>query len=311
MDIAAHVLALGGFAQKRELVARGAHDYDLTEAVRSGSVIRARQGWYTTLPATSLRVRAVRVGGRLTGLSAISAMGGWVLRHGILHVAVPRNAARLRSQYDRRVHPPAPRISGVRLHWQRSADGDASSVGVLEALERVVLDESRETTVAAIDWALHTDRVDRIDVELIMLAVPAARRIPWSAFDPLCESLPESLARTRLKDAGHEVRSQVALPNAQPIDLVVDGAVGLEVDGEEFHRDRFLQDRTKDGMIIRANLVPYRAPAITVFSDWNSVEQTITAAVAARRLGNSGNPRRRRRGKRLHDPDRPPRPEFP
>jgi len=75
-DIARIVHQLGGIAQKQQLVARGARDLDLTRAFRSGAVDRARQGWYTTLPSEDLRVRAVRVGGRLTGLSAVHALGG-------------------------------------------------------------------------------------------------------------------------------------------------------------------------------------------------------------------------------------------
>ena len=308
MDVAAQVRKLGGFAQKQQLVARGASDRDLTEAVRRGDVSRARQGWYTTLPAMDLRVRAVRVGGRLTGLSAIEAWGGWVLEHGILHVAVPRNAARLRSQFDRRVHPPAPRIAGVRLHWQLRADGDAASVSMLEALECVLHHESRETAIAALDWALHRQLVDRLAVERLLFA---SNRINWSDLDPDCESLPESLARTRLRLAGHVVRSQVPLDNAQPIDLVVDGVVALEVDGEEFHRDRFVEDRTKDARIIRANLVPYRAPAVAVFRDWPSVEATVAAAIASRHVGNSGEQPRKRRPKRVSVPARHPIPDFP
>jgi very-short-patch-repair endonuclease len=311
MDIAAHVDALGGFAQKRQLVARGARDLDLTRAVRGGTVRRARQGWYTTLPERDPRVRAVRVGGRLTGLSAIAALGGWVLRAPLLHVAVPPNAARLRSASNRFAHPPARRIRGVRLRWDVGRGGDVSMVGLIEALRRVVLDESRETAIAALDWALHTGRVDEMDVASIMLAVPARHRIPWAALDPLCESLPESLARTRLRDAGFSVRSQVALPNGQRIDLLVDEIVGLETDGEAFHADRFAEDRAKDGLIIRQNYVPYRVPATTVFRAWDEVVATVEAAILARRFGNSGVAEPQRPRKRLRRTIGTATPEFP
>ena len=311
MDIAAHVDALGGFAQKRQLVARGASDRHLTRAVRNESVRRARQGWYTTLSERDPRLRAVRVGGRLTGLSAIAALGGWVLRSNVLHVAVPVNAARLRSQSNRFSHPPAQRIRGVRLHWDEGRGGDASMVGLLDALRRVVLDESRETAIAALDWALHTGQIDEMDVATIMLAVPPARRIEWAALDAECESLPESLSRTRLRDAGYRVRSQVRLENGQRIDLVVDEIVGFEVDGEEHHADRFAEDRAKDSLIIRATYVPYRAPANSVFHDWASVETTIAAAIVARNAGNSGVAPKMTPSKRLRGVQTRRSPEFP
>ena len=62
VDVRALVEEFGGLAQKRQLVDRGAADYDLTRAVKRGDVIRARQGWYTTLEELEPRVRAVRVG---------------------------------------------------------------------------------------------------------------------------------------------------------------------------------------------------------------------------------------------------------
>lgn len=311
MDIAAHVNALGGFAQKQQLVARGARDHHLTWAVRRGSVRRARQGWYTTLPEQHPRVRAVRVGGRLTGLSAIAALGGWVLRSDVLHAALPRNAARLRSASNRFLHPPARRIRGVRLHWDEGRGGDASMVGLPEALRRVVIDEPRETAIAALDWALHTGQIDEFDVGAIMLAVPRGRRIEWAALDSLCESLPESLSRTRFRDAGFAVQSQVHLPNGQRIDLVVDGVVGFETDGEQHHRDRFYEDRLKDSLIIREGYVAFRAAANTVFRDWESVVATVEAAILARGSGNSGDMPRKRKSKRLPGPTARATPEFP
>ena len=311
MDIAAHVEALGGFAQKRELVACGARDLDLTRAVRSGTVRRARQGWYTTRADSDPRVRAVRVGGRLTGLSAIEALGGWVLRSKALHVAVPRNAARLRSASNRFAHLPVRRIRGVRVHWDEGRGGDASMVGLLDALRRVVLDENRETAIAALDWALHVAGVDEMDVASVMWAVPPAHRIEWAALDEACESLTESLSRTRLRDAGFVVQSQVPLENGQRIDLVVNDIVGLETDGKAHHADSFEKDRAKDSLIIRAGYVPYRAPANTVFRDWPTVEATVIAAIVSRRSGNSGVQLPRQRRGRLLGQNQGATPEFP
>jgi very-short-patch-repair endonuclease len=251
------------------------------------------------------------VGGRLTGLSAIAALGGWVLRSEMLQVAVPRNAARLRSASNRFAHPPAHRLRGVRLHWDEGRGGDASMVGLLDALRRVVLDEDRETAIAALDWALHVNAVDEMDVASVMLSVPPSRRIEWAALDENCEALTESLSRTRLRDAGFAVRSQVRLPNGQRIDLVVDEIVGLETDGKEHHANAFYEDRAKDSLIIREGYVPYRVPANTVFTDWPTVEATIIAAMVARNSGNSGTQARKRGSDRLPRQKHQPTPEFP
>lgn len=281
------VRQLGGYAQKQELVALGATDYALTRAVKNGSVVRARQGWYSVAVPTDPAFRAVRTGGRLTGLSAVRASGGWVLgRSGPLHVSVPRNGARLRSPLNRQIALTRGNKHGVRLHWDEQAvigRGTKTVVELRDALSRVVRDENLETAVAAIDWALHSNRLDAHTFEKMLSSIPPRLRWIGDWVDARCESLPESLARTRLRLAGHRVRLQVKLGDGARIDLVVDDIVGLETDGEEFHRDRFLDDRRKDIQIVFANYHPFRAPAVMVFREWPVVLAGIEQAILDRR----------------------------
>lgn len=294
-DIAAIVQSLGGLAQKQQLVARGARDLDLTRAVRGGGVSRARQGWYTTLPETDLRVRAVRVGGRLTGISAIAQAGGWVLGNHPLHVSVPTNAARLRSQHNRRVRFDPSARGGVVLHWDTaevSERGTAGSVGLSDALLRVVLDESLETAVAALDWALRTGTLDPFDFEALMLQLPLDYRHIRYWADDVCDSLPESLSRTRLRSCGHTVVSQVRIESGELLDLLVDDCVGVDVDGEEFHLTRFERDRHKDANITIEKFYSFRPSARMVFHEWDTVllaiETAISMHIRAPVKGNSG-----------------------
>lgn len=290
--IAEWVESLGGFAQKQQLVAMGASDLALTAAVRSGAVRRPRQGWYTTAFASDQAFRAVRCGGRLTGLSAIRAEGGWVLdADGPLHVSLPRNAARLRSPANRRVRLTAGHRHGVALHWDDhvvAERGSAVAVALHDALVRVVLDDDLETAVAAIDWALHTGRLDRIGFEVLILALPLRLRGIRHWVDRHCESLPESLCRTRLRMLGHTVESQVRLPSGRRIDLLINGVVGVETDGEEFHRDEFEADRRKDLEIAIAGFLPLRLPARLVFHEWELCRAAVHAVVAACSSENSG-----------------------
>ncbi len=306
-DIAALVHSLGGMAQKQQLVKLGARDLDLTSAVKRGEVIRARQGWYTTLPERDPRVRAVRVGGRLTGISAIIAAGGWVLRSDHpLHVSLPANAARLRSQWNRFRRRGASQQGGVVLHWdddEVAGRGTATTVGLADALYRVVLDEDLETAVAALDWSLRTGALDRIDFERLMLRLPANLRWIAGWVDEMCDSLPESLSRTRFRLRGHHVSSQTPVGDLEHIDLVIDGCIGYEADGEEFHRDRFIQDRSKDLSITIEQLHAIRPSAYAIFHEWDRVLLAVETAIAGRRpelvFGNSGVaprfPRRRRK----------------
>lgn len=293
VEIREIVESLGGIAQKRQLVARGAQDHDLTRAVRERSVTRARQGWYTTVDASEPRVRAVRVGGRLTGISAIQDWGGWVLGDHPLHVSVASNAARLRNQWNRR--KPIGARRGVRLHWDEPESVDRGSnwhVSLLDALRCVVLVEDWETSVAAIDWALQCGRLDAFDLERLILSLPAHKRHIRSWVDGRCESLPESLARTRLTLAGHHVAIQVRVGNKR-IDLVVDGIIGLEINGKQFHADTFEQDHLKGIEITVAGFHAMSVSAKMVFTQWDLFERALKSALAshpARTHGNSGNP---------------------
>jgi very-short-patch-repair endonuclease len=274
------VNTLGGFAQKRQLVRLGATDHDLTRAVALGRVIRVRNGWYSTRDADELAVAAVRVGGRLTGLAAIADAGGWTLHPPVLRIAVPRNAARLRSPTDRGERLGASERATVR--WSASAGGTLHRVAIAEALRRVILEEPLEVAVAAGDWAFSAGQLTSSTWQELVMRLPAGSRDIRHWVDPRCDSLPESLARTRLRMRGLSVQSQVRVGEFKRIDLVVEDTVALEIDGAAYHRDRFEPDRLKDLEITMMGLHALRVPASLVFGNWNVVERAVLAALRAR-----------------------------
>jgi very-short-patch-repair endonuclease len=311
--------SMGGMAQKQQLVRRGVRDRDLTYAVRIKDVVRVRNGWYSTMDERSPELRAVRVGGRLTGISAIAARGGWVLSEHPLHVAINDNAARLRTPHNRHQKLKVNSTGGVVLHWSSHGQmryGTAVSVGLLDALERVVLDEEFEVAIAALDWALHTRQFDIVDFESLILRLPIERRGIRNWVDDACESLPESLSRTRFRLAGYHVESQVPLGDLQRIDLVVEGEIGVEVDGKEHHLTRFEYDRGKDVDITLDHKHAMRPSANMVFHNWDRFALAVATALADRGVvsGNSGHsPRDSMRSRSLAGfGRRPPRrsPEF-
>jgi len=284
-DVAGMVASLGGMAQKQQLVALGARDLDLTGSVRRNETRRARQGWYTTLPDSDPRVSAVRVGGRLTGISAIIALGGWVLARHPLHVSLRDNAARLRTPWNRHIRIKGRRIPGLVLRWDDddvARRGSATSVDLLDALVRVVIDEEFETAVAALDWALHFGWIDWMDFDAIISRLPKRLRKIQHWVDANCESLPESLARVRIRQAGYDVVSQVWLGDQWRIDLVIAGCVGFEVDGKAYHLETFEADRSKDLDIAASHLHNIRVSANQVFNEWPRVMRAIEAAIADR-----------------------------
>lgn len=316
--LVANVRRAGGAAGRAHLVALGHHDRMLSAAVHAGALIRPRRGWYSTWPEGDPRLRALRVGGRLTGLSAVAAWGGWVRQRGRMHVAVPANASRLRCPRQRVVRfSHSPQRGSVELHWTREQhDRDTSTgiVSLLEALEVACLLEPAEDAIAAIDWARRSGELDAIGLAQLAERLPASHRALVARSSESCHSLPESLARTRLRGAGFRVQEQVALPdNSSPIDLLIENSIALDVDGEQYHRDRFFHDRAKDLASTRAGFHAVRPPARLVFDEWPAVLDAIRVALTARGVAlptvsaapasasgvnNSGLSRRRRRTKR-------------
>src|SRR5690554_5966326 len=279
------VISLGGLAQKQMLVALGATDRMLTSAVRTGSVHRARQGWYSVIPENDPVLRAARVGGRLAGLSALRYRGAWVWDDGPLHVAIPRNASRLRNQWNRFTLMEQAAAEGVVLHWDDSLEGgDLHSVDVKTALVGIVLDEPFETAVIAFDWALRTGVLDRIAYEEVLLALPSEARMIRHWVDGRSDSILESISRIWLQLRGFRVTSQVPVGDLESIDLVVEDVVALETDGRD-HVERFESDRRKDVSITIENRHPLRPTYSMVRFEFDRLVQAIEAAIRARTAG--------------------------
>ena len=279
------VESLGGFARKRELVARGAKDHHLTDAVRRGQVLRARNGWYSTRPETDAAFRAIRVGGRLTGASALHEAGAWMRSAPPLHVSVPSNAARMRSPRSRRAPLTRERKHGVTMHWdapELGSRGTRTSVSIPDALVAYVPNTSWEEAIAALDWATATQLIDLTTFREVIARLPKRLRGIADWVDPYCQSYPESLVRTRLRLCGYRLRSQVPVGELESIDLVVEEEIALEVDGKEHHLFRFVKDRRKDLHITLADKHALRLSVDMIYELWPDIEAGIAIALRAR-----------------------------
>ncbi|UTT62482.1 hypothetical protein [Microcella humidisoli] len=285
MDAAHLVARHGGALDRRRLHELGATDHDLRRALRAGSLNRPRRGWYSSWGERDPRFRAMRVGGRLTGMSAVAALGGWVLGRRPLHVAVPVNAARLRSQWRRDIRRADAHDDGAVVHWVAPVHDRGSTTGIVdlpEAIELVCRTEPADQAIAVLDWARRTGRLDRIELAALRERLGPLRWLVDASVEN-CDSLPESLARTRLRAAGVQVSTQVGFTDGlETIDLVLEGTVAVEVDGEEHHRDRFEDDRARDLAITQVGLHAVRPSARQVFTRWPEVQAALVRALRER-----------------------------
>ena len=124
----------GGLASRRQLLVWGVDPglIDLAAWYRR-HVIRVRKGWYARVGESPDVIRAWRVGGRLTCVSALAHHAGGDSGP-VLHIEVPKRSCQLRDPDNarRRLSPDSP----VVIHWTRHpGPGTRRAVTEQHALE--------------------------------------------------------------------------------------------------------------------------------------------------------------------------------
>ncbi|MDO9398114.1 MAG: type IV toxin-antitoxin system AbiEi family antitoxin domain-containing protein [Herbiconiux sp.] len=278
----------GGFLRRRDLLALGMRDHALRQHVRSGDLIRIRHGWYAPGAADheAAARAAVRVGGRLTGFSALRTYGVWTPDLPTLEVAVPRNAKALRDPGRMRVRlAGSPREGATRIHWVAGpvqVDRSVWRVRPIEALATCFRTGEREHAVIVADSCVHLALLARSDVNALTPALPAERRSWVSLVDGRAESGGETAVRLRLAEAGIRFLPQPAVPGVGHLDGQIGRRTYVEVDGFESHgtKEGFEEDRRRDLVSRVWNHQVVRITSKQVFADWTYCLEAIRAALA-------------------------------
>ncbi len=280
--------AHGRIARRRDLLAAGYTDHRIRAALSQGAVFRIRHGWYGTPDLHDTVRRVIRVGGQLTGTAALSMRGLFLPRVDVLEVAVPRNAARLRSPENsrRRLAAGLP----VRIHWvsgpraripPRSwlADDDA-------ALDVVLRTAGRELAIAACDGLVRYRGWTPGRLDKAFARAPERVRTWRSLVDGRADSWGETFARLRLRDAGVPCRPQADVPGAGAYDLQVSKRVYLEVDGAQHDEEwtggepgRFQRDHVKDLVLAALGGRVIRIGYPQLLDDWELCLAAIRRAI--------------------------------
>ena len=267
----------GGIARTYELLRDGHTSHRLTAAVRAGEVLRVRQGHYACPELHDDETRAVRVGGRLTGLAGARRHGIWTPPLSRIEVSVPGDARALRTPTDARSRLAAHPDPGVRVSWtDHGARGTRSTLDVRECLRDIVRTQPTIVAFAVLESALHLGLVTR--TSLRRLDLPRRLR----AADRLSESGGESLLRFRLLSQRVAFRQQVQVPRVGRVDFVVGERLVVEVDGAAFHtgRDEFEEDRRRDAVLAALGYRVLRFSYRQVEGRWPEVSAALRATVA-------------------------------
>ncbi len=232
MDQVEHSIRRGGlFLRRRDLLALGFTDRDIKGALEKRRIFRVRQGWYSVPDAPEAAIRAVRVGGRLTSISALESYGLRVPRQAHVHIAVKETASRLR-------HPDECRrcLAGrdpVRVHWvdRIGHGGNAWRVSLEDALLAALAEESREIAVACCSAVLHHKKWPARRLDAVFSRAPQRARCWRGLVSGLDESHGETFARLWLGDAGVQFEQQSVVEGVGRIDFKVGPNSYVEIDG--------------------------------------------------------------------------------
>ncbi|MEP6482360.1 MAG: DUF559 domain-containing protein [Rhodoglobus sp.] len=267
----------GGIARTYELLADGHTSHQLTGAVRRGEIVRVRQGHYCTPELSEVEQFAVRIGGRLTGLSGARSLGIWTPPDRRLHIAVAPDARALRTARDprrRRARHPDP---ATVVRWtDKRRPGTRSRLDAAECLREIAQRESAIVAFAAAESALHQGFITRTSVGSLGLGRYA------SAVNRLSESGGESLMKFGLLALRTPFRQQVAIVGVGRVDFLIGDRLVIEVDGAEFHtsREAFENDRRRDALLATLGYRVLRFSYRQVEGQWPEVSGAIAAALA-------------------------------
>jgi very-short-patch-repair endonuclease len=148
--------------------------------------------------------------------------------------------------------------------------GDCWRVSFDDCLRSVARCADEETAVAVLDTALSSGAVTLTALRRLFAAEPARSRRVASLARPGSDSGVESIVRQRLEARGHVVAQQLHVPGVGRVDMLVDGALYLELDGFAFHGDRraFERDRARDVALALSGRRRLRLSASQILDEW-------------------------------------------
>jgi len=277
---------LGYLATTAQLKALGHGRRRIENALSTGHLVRVRRSWVATTHASRTAVIAVLQRGKLTGPAALATYGVWDALDRQIHVQVRHN------RHGDPIEPltPLARFApddylrmGVRRHWSEEQhphyEGAAWRVSVLDALIRVAHDCPVEQFMACTESALNTGRLSLAGLPVLFGSLPSAMHPLQQGIDSLAGSGLETISRLRLAKFVRSIRSQVEIlginPGGRPgtVDLLLDGWLVIELDGDEFHDP--VADRARTAALVRKGYRVHRFGYEQVINGWADVEATV------------------------------------
>lgn len=260
---------------RADLLEDGMSPRAITQSVRRGSLHRLRRDRYAATGIDEDVAEAVRIGGRLTCLSLLRALGVFVLQNSRLHVHVRPGSSRIRR----------PKSSSTILHWDVWSGWEAAkhATSLRDAVRHAVRCQTPRAALATLDSLLHHRLLTTEQLGEVFATLPERFRVLLALADPSAESGPETFMRLILRSLGVPFEAQVRIPGVGRVDFLVDGWLIIECDSREFHQgwDHQVQDRARDMAAAGLGLVTVRPLAADVMDSEERVRDQISAVLDA------------------------------
>jgi very-short-patch-repair endonuclease len=288
----AYIRRAGGFLRRRDLLRAGYRDVHLHAALATASIFRVRHGWYSVPDSPQPAIEAVRVGGRLTGVSALQSYGLPVPRDPVIHIAVRPTACRLRSQKDRRRRLTA--SDGIRVHWidrpgasNGAPGGSVWRVSIDDALLAVLVDEPRDIAIACASAVMRRKNWSARRLDRVFARAPSRVQHWRTLVSVLDDSHGETFFRLWLGDAGIVCEQQARVGRVGRLDFRVASCTFVEIDGGQHDPDwvggtssSYESDHDRDTTIVIGGGTTLRYTYRQLYGDWPRVLEAVQRAIA-------------------------------
>lgn len=235
----------GNLATRSQVRALGYSDRDIRHAIDEHRLSPIGRSWLAHPGADGRATRAVALGGRLAAASALASHGVWVTRPSGLWIASPPNASRL-----------PPTQAGEHRLWAREhfprSDDRQWRMSVRDALAQYARIGSAHDVIASIDSALNLRFLEPADLDDVFAVVPRRYRRLMRRVNGAADSGLETLLRLAAEEEGWRVDVQVRIPGVGRVDILIDGWLVIELDGDAWHDDDESRDvdRRRDAELI-------------------------------------------------------------
>lgn len=277
-DLLIAVCRSGHVATAKQLLSVGATRRAVAAAVSAGLLRRVARGTYACSHVDGDLAIAARAGGQVDCVTSLERHNVWS------GIEQPGLHLRMRPHHHGRKLVP-----GSVLHWSATHAGSITpfEVSPLDALLQAIVCLRPDDALASVESALHTGFITEDELDELLLRAPDRLHPALAKLDRGAESGFETHTRLKVLRAGFRVESQFRVPIAGRIDLLVNGCVGVESDGEKWHGpERFIPDRTKDLICEGHGIRVLRIARPHIFDSWprtlNTIRRMVNDAESAR-----------------------------